>query len=186
LNGLGINSQSIGNYENAEKYLAQSLAIAFGQKDSSGRQGRVYSAMGDALLVQDGREKEAIGVLQKSCRLLETRNDPHVLINAFRKIGEACKGIGAWDYAKAALDKSISVALSITCELDLLAMHFKVAPIKSWGRQTWIDTIRTKITGWYPRKRRRSHTQSFTLLSETAFLSADIEQIDYSISYTSI
>jgi len=78
LHGLGGNHRRMGDYDKAMEYLEQGL-IPLSETGYIVGQGRVYYIMGDVLLAQDGREKEAIEILQKASGILETCNDPEGL-----------------------------------------------------------------------------------------------------------
>ena len=77
---------------------------------------RAHFAMGGVLLAQGGHEKEAIEIFQKALRISETSYDPKSLSWTFCKLGEAFRGIEAWDDAIAALENSICFAESIEVE----------------------------------------------------------------------
>jgi len=74
LHGLGYNHRRMGEYEKSMEYLEQGL----GHLNELGYilidQGDFYSCMGVVLLAQDGREKEAIEILQKANAILEKCN----------------------------------------------------------------------------------------------------------------
>jgi len=57
------------DYGNAMAYLEQALVRE--SERASGKIGMLYSAMGDVLVAQEGREKEAILMFQKYVGLLE-------------------------------------------------------------------------------------------------------------------
>jgi len=115
--GLGCNHGFLGNYEKGMEYLEQGL-VALSELGNIYGQGRVCSNMGHVLLSQDGREKEAIEMLQKSYGILETCDYPEGLSWILCKIGEAFRRIEAWDDAITALKKSISISASIELEVD--------------------------------------------------------------------
>jgi len=109
LHGLGYNHGHAGDYEKAMEYLEQGL-LPLSELGAILEQGRVYSAMGVVLLAQDGREKETIEILQKAHAILESCNDPEATSFVLCKLGEAFRGIEAWDDSITALEESISMA----------------------------------------------------------------------------
>ena len=68
--------------------------------------------MGELLLAQEGREKEAILMFQKCVGSFEQEYDA----NVFLKLGQAYTQIRAWDDAIASLEESISITDSIEDE----------------------------------------------------------------------
>jgi len=117
LHGLGDNHGRVGDYEKALKYLDQEL-VAVSKLGFIVEQGRTHSCMGDVLLAQDGREKEAIEMFQKASGIFETYNDTGEVSRVLCKLGEAYTRIEAWDDAITALEKSISISASIEFEVD--------------------------------------------------------------------
>jgi len=115
LYGLGNSHGRVGDYEKAMKYLEREL-VALSELGNIFGQGRAYSVMGDVLLAQDGREKEAIEMFQKASGILETCGDPEGMGRVLCNLGEAYTRIEAWDDAIAALEKSISISASIEFE----------------------------------------------------------------------
>jgi len=113
LNGLGLNYGRMGEYGNAMAYLEQALVIE--SKGGDDRKRMTYCAMGDVLVAQKGREKEAILMYQKK-GLLEEGNDSDALVQAFLKLGVAYTNIEAWDDAIASLEEGISITESIEDE----------------------------------------------------------------------
>ena len=111
LHGLGHNYGRMGDYDNAMVCLEQALVIQSERGDD--RIGMTYTAMGDVLVAQEGREKEAILMFQKSVGLFEEGNVSEALIRLFLKLGNAYRSIGAWDDAIASLEKGLSIADSI-------------------------------------------------------------------------
>ena len=111
LYGLGRNYGFMSDYGSAMAYLEQALVIESELGDD--RIGMTYTAMGDVLVAQEGREKEAILMFQKSVGLFEEGNDSEALIRLFLKLGNAYRSIGAWDDAIASLEKGLSIADSI-------------------------------------------------------------------------
>jgi len=111
LHRLGHNYGCMGDYGNGMAYLEQALVIESERGDA--RIALIYSAMGDVLLDQEGREKEAILMYQKCVGLLGEENltEAHKLV--FLKLGEAYTKIGAWDDAIACLEKGLSIAKSL-------------------------------------------------------------------------
>jgi len=116
LHGLGGNHGHLGDYDKAMEYLDQGL-VPLSELGDIFEQGRVYYVMGDVLLAQGGREKEAIEMLQKAYGILETCNHPDGLSQILCQLGEAFRGIEAWDDSITALEASISIAASIEYEL---------------------------------------------------------------------
>ena len=117
LHGLGNNHGRVGDFEKATEYLDQELVALSKLGDIFG-QGRVCSVMGDVLLAQDGREKEAIEMFRKASGILETCDDPEGLSQVLCQLGEAYTRIEAWNDAITALEQSISISASIDFELD--------------------------------------------------------------------
>jgi len=115
LYGLGNSHGRVGDYEKAMKYLEREL-VALSELGNIFGQGRAYSVMGDVLLAQDGREKEAIEMFQKASGILETCGDPEGMGRVLCNLGEAYTRIEAWDDAITALKQSISIAESIDFE----------------------------------------------------------------------
>ena len=72
--------------------------------------------MGDVLVAQEGREKEAILMFQKCVGLFERGSLSESLMGLFLKIGKAYTTIGAWDDAIASLEKGLSITHSIEDE----------------------------------------------------------------------
>jgi len=101
----------MGEYDNAMAYLEQSLAIESEREDDG--IGLTYGTMGDLLVVQEGREKEAILMFQKFIGLFEEGNTSEELIRVFVKLGKAFTKNRAWDDAIASLEKGLSIADSI-------------------------------------------------------------------------
>jgi len=95
LNGLGHNYGLVGDYGKAMAYLEEALVIESERGDD--RKGLTYTAMGDVLVAQEGREKEGILIYQKCVGFLEGGNKSEVLIEVILKLGQACKLIKAWD-----------------------------------------------------------------------------------------
>jgi len=116
LYGLGYNPGRLCDYDKAMEYLEQGLVPLSDTGDIPG-QGRAYSYMGDVLLAQDGREQEAIEMLQKANGILEPRNDPEAMSLVLCKLGEAYMRIEAWDNAIIALEKGISISASMEFEV---------------------------------------------------------------------
>jgi len=131
LHGLGRNYGSKGEYVNAMAHLEQAVVIASGLGGYS--LAITYNTMGDLLVAQEGREKEAILMFQKCCGLLEEELNasPKTLIPAFLKLGNAYRSIGAWDDAIASLEKGISIADSI--EDEKIANELKAEAKQSLG-----------------------------------------------------
>ena len=100
LNGLGHSYGFIGDYGNTMAYLEQALVI---ESERGGDGMETYCGMGDVLVAQEGREKEAILMFQKSVGLCEEGNI--VLVGVFLKLGRAYTKIQAWDDAIASLEK---------------------------------------------------------------------------------
>jgi len=115
LNGLGSNYGKLGEFGIAVGYLEQQLAIVSDMGDSVA-EARAHFAMGNVLLAQGGREKEAIQMLQKARGISETSDDKKSLSWTLCKLGEAFRGIEAWDESIAALENSILIAESIEVE----------------------------------------------------------------------
>jgi len=131
---LGRNYGCIGDYGNAMEYLEQSLALDF-ERGADGR--GTYCAMGDVLVAQEGREKEAILMFLKCVGLLEDNNTPSDFLGrVFEKLGNACTKIKAWDDAIAYLEKGLSIAESI--EDEGLGFELKAAVQKQLGN-TYIE-----------------------------------------------
>jgi len=61
----------MGDYEKAMKYFQHDLDVTSAVRDRIA-EGKTYAQMGNVLLLQDGREKEAIEMLQKPYEILET------------------------------------------------------------------------------------------------------------------
>jgi len=104
LNGLGHNYGLVGDYGKAMEYLEQA------PERGDDRKGLTYIAMGDVLVAQEGREKEAILMYQKCVGLFEQGNEE--LMPVFFKLGQAYTQIDAWDDAIASLEKGLSIAES--------------------------------------------------------------------------
>jgi len=117
LHGLGNNHGRVGDFEKSMMYLDQGL-LALSELGNIFGQGRAYAAIGDALLAQDGHEKEAIEMFQKSYGILDTYDDPGEMSWTLCQLGEAYTRIEAWDDAITALEQSISITESIDFELD--------------------------------------------------------------------
>jgi len=66
LHGIGHNCGVMGDYGNAMAYLEQALVIG-----GDDRIGMMHTAMGDVLVAQEGREKEAILMFQKRVGWIE-------------------------------------------------------------------------------------------------------------------
>jgi len=115
LNGLGFNYGRMGDYGKAMAYLEEALVIESERGDD--RKGLTHCAMGDVLVAQEGREKEAIVMYQKCVGLFEQGNaTSEALILLFLKLGQACRLIEAWDDAIATLEKGLWIAESIEDE----------------------------------------------------------------------
>jgi tetratricopeptide (TPR) repeat protein len=112
LYGLGYNHGRVCDCDKAMEWLEQGLVPLSDTGDIVG-QGRIYYVMGVVLLAQDGREQEAIEMLQKANGILETCDDPEGMSFILCKLGEAYTRIVAWDDAIKALEKGISIAVSI-------------------------------------------------------------------------
>ena len=108
LHGLGHNYGRMGDYGKAKTYLEQVLAIESERGDD--RIVKTYRAMGDVLVAQEGREKEAISMFHKCAGLFEEGNASAELILVLIKLGQSYTNIGAWDDAVIALEKSLSIA----------------------------------------------------------------------------
>jgi len=92
--------------------------------------GMTYTAMGDVLVAQEGRKKEAILMFQK-CVGLFKGNLPEALIRVFLKLGQAYTNIQAWDDAIAYLEKGLSITESI--EDERIGNQLKAAAKESLG-----------------------------------------------------
>jgi len=114
LHGLGHNYGRMGDYGNAMAYLEQALLT--GSEWGDNFIGMTYTAMGDVLVAQDGREKEGILMFQKCCGLFEEGNTSEACTRVFLKLGQAYRSIGAWDDAIASLEKCIQITESIEDE----------------------------------------------------------------------
>ena len=104
LNGLGFNYGRMGDYGKAMAYLEQALVIESERGDD--RKGMTHCAIGDVLVEQEGREKEAILMFQKCVGLCEEGNSSDELVQVFLKLGQAYTNIEAWDDAIASLEKA--------------------------------------------------------------------------------
>jgi len=114
LHGLGHNFGCMGDYDNAMTYLEQALVIASEWGDDEYRLGTIYSAMGDVLVAQEGREKEGLLMFQKCVGFFEEGSEG--LARVFFKTGQAYRLIGAWDDAIACGMKGLLIAKSIEDE----------------------------------------------------------------------
>ena len=85
LRGLAHNYGRMGDYGNAMAYLEQALVIR-SELGGDGI-GLTYSAMGNVLVAQEGREKEGILMFQKCVGLFEQGNI--ALMPLFLKLGQA-------------------------------------------------------------------------------------------------
>ena len=128
LYGLGRNYVSMSDYDKAMAYLEQALVIA----RQGERIGMTYTAMGDVLVAQEGREKEGILMFQTCVGLLEEGNQSKALIEVILKLGRAYTQIEAWDDAIATLEKGFSIAESIGDER--LGHQSKAAAKQSLGK----------------------------------------------------
>ena len=115
LHGLGYNYGCMGDYGNAMTYLEQALVIQSEWGDD--RKRKTYTAMGDVLVAQEGREKEGILMFQKCVGLLEEGNALEKLVGLYLNLGQAYTTIRAWDDAVASLEKGLSIAHSIEDEI---------------------------------------------------------------------
>jgi len=129
LHGLGHNYGCMGDHDNAMAYLEQALLIESERGDH--KIGMTYCFMGEVLVAQEGREKEAILMLQKCVGLFEEGNQSKTLMGVFIKLGQAYKQIKAWDEAIASLEKSISISDSI--EDERRCNQLKVAAMRCMG-----------------------------------------------------
>jgi len=119
LNIVGHNYGRMGDYGNAMACFEQALVIDSergGDRGGGDRIGRAYSCMGDMLEAQEGREKEAIVMFQKSVGYFDEGNTSEKRIRVFLKLGQAYTTIGAWDEAIASLEKCLSITESIEDE----------------------------------------------------------------------
>ena len=128
LNGIGRNYGSMSDYGSAMEYLDQ--ALVFEYELGGDRIGETYCTMGDVLVAQEGREKEAILMFQKCVGFFEEENASD-LMRVFLKLGQAYTKIEAWDDAIAYLEKSISSTESI--EDERLGNQLKAAAKQSLG-----------------------------------------------------
>ena len=113
LNVIGHNYGRMGDYGNAMTYMEQALVIESERGEDSIR---TYSAMGDVLAAQEGREKEVILMFQKCVGLFGEGDASEAFIRVFFKLGDAYTTIGAWDDAIAYLEKVLSITESIEDE----------------------------------------------------------------------
>jgi rubrerythrin len=108
--------------------LEQALVIASELGDD--RIGTTFCSMGDVLVAQEGREKEAILMFQK-CVVLFEEEDASDLMRVFLKLGQAYTKIEAWYDAIASLEKGLSIADSI--EDERFGNQLKAAAKRSLG-----------------------------------------------------
>ena len=87
----------MGDYGNAMECLEHAMIIESERGDDSTVM--TYAAMGDVLVAQEGREKEAILMFQQSCGLFEEGNLSEERMRLFLKLGQAYTKIEAWDDA---------------------------------------------------------------------------------------
>ena len=122
----------MGDYDNAMVYFEQALATKSERGDGS--IGTTYIGMGDVLVTQEGREKEAILMFQKSVGLFEEDNTSEERRRVFFRLGKAYTKIGAWDDAIVALEKIISIAESIEDEDERLGNQLKAEANEFLGK----------------------------------------------------
>jgi len=96
--------------------------------------------MGDVLVAQEGREKEAILIFQKCVGLFEEGNASDALARVLVKLGQAYRSIGAWDDAIAYLEKGLSLTESI--EDERLSNESKAAAKQFLGN-TYLEKLYT-------------------------------------------
>jgi len=113
----------MGDYDTVMEYFEQDLAI---QSEMMGdrfglRVGMTYIGMGEVLVAQEGREKEAIKMYQHACVIFSEREvgnaEQEELSKTFLKIGKAYMAIEAWDDAITALFKSMTGIESFEVEI---------------------------------------------------------------------
>jgi len=114
LDGLGNNYRRMGEYGNAMAYLDQALVIE--SERGGDRIVMPYIIMGNVLVAQEGREKEATLTFQKCVGLFEEGNLSKSLMGLFLELGQAYRSIGARDDAIAYLEKALSITDSIEDE----------------------------------------------------------------------
>jgi len=141
-NGLGNNYGHIGEFGIAMECLEQGLEICSEMGKRYG-QARGYAYMGDLLVAQDGREKEAIEMFQKACGILEEGDHPATLSMTFCKLGQAYSGIGAWDDAITSMQKSKVIAQSI--KDAKMSYEWKVTADQALGK-TYLEQYYTDVS----------------------------------------
>ena len=107
LNGIGRNYGSMSDYDSGMEYLEQALVIEY--ELGGDRIGKTYCTMGEVLVAQEGREKDAILMFQKCVGLYEQGDG--ALMGVF--LGQAYTKIEAWDDAIASLEECVSITESI-------------------------------------------------------------------------
>jgi len=134
LHRIGHNYERMGDYRKAMACLEQALVIDSERGDY--RIGMTCTAMGDVLVAQEGREKEAILMFQKCVGLFEEGNASDKLMKVFLKLGNAYRSIRAWDDAIASLEKGLSIVDSI--EDEKIANELKAEAKQSLGN-TYVE-----------------------------------------------
>jgi len=129
LNGLGFNYGRMGDYGRAMECLEQALVIEY--ELGRDRIGKTIGTMGDVLVAQEGREKEAILMIQKCVQLFQEEGNASDIMRVFLKLGKAYTTIEAWDDAIAYLEKGLSIADSI--EDERLGNQLKAIAKQSLG-----------------------------------------------------
>ena len=121
----------MGDYGSAMAYSEQALSVQ-SERGGTSKILNYCCSMGDVLVAQEGREKDAIVMFQKGVGSLEEGNASRALMQVFLQLGQAYRSIGAWDDAIAYLEKGLSIAESI--EDEFLGNHWNFVGKQVMGK----------------------------------------------------